>query len=93
MQKLLIILFSIFAAGCTAKYTQTDVSANPNKLDPPQVFTIATPVDGRYVDNVYSDSGDMTATAVRAAFSHHSNQKLEIFASKLAPTKAPLLYL
>lgn len=73
MHKLLIILSAILATGCTAKYTQSDVSTNPGKLDPRRPVMIATPTDGHYVDKVYSGSGSMTATAVRAAFAQHSN--------------------
>lgn len=74
MQKLLIIFTSILATGCTAKYMQNDVSTNQGKLDSRQPVTIATPVDGRYDAKAYSGSGEMTATAVRAAFSRYSNQ-------------------
>lgn len=74
MQKHLLILASLLATGCTAKYTQTDVSTGAGKLDPRHAVVIATPADGRYVEKLYAGSGAMTAAAVRAAFAHHSNQ-------------------
>lgn len=74
MQKILVIAASILASGCTAKYAQTDVSINPGKLDHTAAVTIATPNDGRYESTTYQASGEMTAAAVRNAFSFYSNQ-------------------
>lgn len=74
MQKLAAILTAVLVTGCTAKYTQSDVSTSSNKLDPRQSVIIATPTDGRYAEKLYSGSGEMTANAVRTAFAHYTNQ-------------------
>lgn len=74
MHKLSAILVSILATGCTAKYAQQDVSTNLTKLDRQMPVTIATPLDGRYETTSYPASGDMTAAAVKTAFSHYANQ-------------------
>ena len=73
MQKVLVVVASILATGCTAKYAQTDVSTNPGKLDRQAAVTIATPADGRYEAKTYQASGEMTAAAVRSAFSQYSD--------------------
>lgn len=74
MHKLSIVLISILATGCTAKYAQQDVSVSQEKLDRQMPITIATPADGRYETKPYPASGVMTAAAVKAAFSHYSNR-------------------
>lgn len=74
MQKVLVVVAAILATGCTAKYAQTDVAINPVKLDRQIAVTIATPADGRYESKIYQASGEMTAAAVRNAFSLYSNQ-------------------
>jgi len=74
VHKLSIILVSILATGCTAKYAQQDVFPNPGKLDRQMPVTIAIPVDGRYETTPYPASGDMTAAAVKTAFSYYTNR-------------------
>nr|WP_189664302.1 DUF4823 domain-containing protein [Pseudomonas marvdashtae] len=74
VHKLSIILISLLATGCTAKYAQQDVSTSEAKLDRQLPITIATPADGRYETTSYSASGDMTAAAVKKAFSLYSNR-------------------
>jgi hypothetical protein len=74
VHKLSIILVSILATGCTAKYAQQEVFPNPGKLDRQMPVTIATPVDGRYETTPYPASGDMTAAATKTAFSYYTNR-------------------
>ena len=74
MHKFSIILVSILATGCTAKYAQQDVFSNQAKLDRQMPVTIATPVDGSYETTPYPASGDMTAAAVKTAFSYYTNR-------------------
>ncbi|WP_246883092.1 DUF4823 domain-containing protein [Pseudomonas sp. Tri1] len=73
VHKFSILLVSILATGCTAKYAQQDVFPSQAKLDRQMPVTIATPVDGRYETTVYPASGDMTAAAAKTAFSHYAN--------------------
>lgn len=74
MHKFSVILVSILATGCTAKYAQQDVFSNQAKLDRQMPVTIATPVDGSYETTPYPASGDMTAAAVKTAFSYYTNR-------------------
>jgi hypothetical protein len=70
---LAITLASMSILGCASTYTQKDVSKVASKLLSDKSVAIAVPVDGQYGPTVYSGSGHMTATAVRAAFARHSN--------------------
>lgn len=73
VQKILVVIASILAAGCTAKYAKTDVVINSVKLDREAAVIVATPIDGRYESKIYQGSGVMTAAAVRSAFSQYSH--------------------
>lgn len=74
MKYFLIILSVLFLGSCSATYKQIDVTDQPQmKLDPNGKVLITTPEYGTYGEKKYPSSGHMTAQAVKAAFSRHTN--------------------
>jgi len=74
MKHILSILCVALITGCTASYQQSELTEPTVKLDPSKAVTIATPDDGWYEDKEYKNSGQMTASAVRAEFAKHATQ-------------------
>ena len=73
MKELLIVLIGIFLSGCTASYSQQIVTNASSKLERGQGVFISTPKNGSYGKAEYKNSGKMTASALKAAFSRFSN--------------------
>lgn len=74
MKKLLLIpIFSVtlFATGCVARYEQIVAGMHQSvvKLERNKGVFIATPKNGSYGSIQYPQSGNMTAQAIRSAFS------------------------
>ncbi len=55
-------------SGCTATYQQSPVTEGGLTLLPGKSIAVSTPENGTYDGKAYSQSGQMTAQAVRAAF-------------------------
>jgi len=73
MRKISALLALLLVSGCSAKYMQNNLSAPNSKLSSGKSLIIATPINGRYGNETYQASGEMTANAIRAAFARHSN--------------------
>lgn len=73
MRKISALLAAMLISGCSAKYMQNDLSAPSAKLHLGKSLIIATPENGHYGNDTYKASGEMTASATRAAFARHSN--------------------
>lgn len=73
MHKIFALFTLVLVSGCSAKYMQNDLSVPNSKLSSGKSLIIATPVNGRYGDDTYQASGEMTANAARAAFARYSN--------------------
>ncbi|CAI1494355.1 Uncharacterised protein [Serratia quinivorans] len=77
-----LLLFSsaiLLLTGCSAKYNTNDIQKNTELLIKDTAIVIAIPADGVYETHSYAGSGNGTATAVKAAFSRHSDN-VSIFA-------------
>lgn len=66
-------IFLLLISGCSSTYTHNNFSNSGQNLHAGKSLIIATPSNGRYGDNTYQSSGEMTASAARAEFSKHSN--------------------
>jgi hypothetical protein len=73
MRKISALFALALISGCSAKYMHNDISAPSAKLQSGKSLIIATPTNGRYSDDTYQASGEMTAAATRAAFARYSN--------------------
>lgn len=73
MRKPSALLALLLVSGCSAKYMQHDISAPSAKLKNGKSLIIATPANGRYGNDTYHASGEMTASATRSAFAQYSN--------------------
>ena len=73
---LTICLAALFMTGCTASYHQINVGHidSGTKLEINKSVFISTPKDGFYGNSVQNGSGQMTAQAVKAAFSRFTNK-------------------
>ena len=67
------MLGMMILAGCTAKYKTMDVTTNTERLVKNKQVRIVQPANGTYESQVYSNSGLMTAQAVKTAFAHYAN--------------------
>jgi hypothetical protein len=65
------IMFAL--AGCVSAYHHTDARNAESPLDQEKSVIISVPEDGRYGGDVYRSSGEMTAEAVKSAFSRYSS--------------------
>ena len=63
-----LLLILVMVGSCTATYQQSPVTGTGFKLLPGKPIAISTPENGTYDGKEYSQSGQMTALAVRAAF-------------------------
>jgi hypothetical protein len=68
MRAIALPLFLTILSGCTATYQQSPVTEAGLKLLPGKAIAVSTPENGAYDGKAYSQSGQMTAQAVRAAF-------------------------
>ena len=68
-----ILLFCVFAAGCTSTYQQRPTVSSQASLVAGQRVVIATPLNGSYGAERYTSSGASTASAVQAAFARHTS--------------------
>jgi hypothetical protein len=68
-----LMIFATIISGCTATYKQNTLAEPSAKLVRGKSVVISTPANGFYGSEEYSDSGRMTALAVRAAFAGFSN--------------------
>ncbi len=64
----LAIGWAVLAAGCSSSYSQKNLKEPSAKLMRGKSVVIATPANGRYSNREYTESGQMTALAVRDAF-------------------------
>ncbi len=60
--------WAVLAAGCSSTYSQKNLKEPSAKLERGKSVVIATPANGRYSNQEYTESGQMTAQAVRDAF-------------------------
>lgn len=74
MRKISALFALVLVSGCSAKYMQNDLSVPDSKLLSGKSVIIATPTNGRYGNENYQASGEMTASATRAAFARYSNR-------------------
>jgi hypothetical protein len=63
----------LFLSSCAASYQNRIVQSPLSKLDRAKGVFISTPKNGRYDRTEYKNSGQMTASAVKAAFARFSN--------------------
>ncbi|MCL1040464.1 DUF4823 domain-containing protein [Shewanella marisflavi] len=71
----MILLTSAFLlAGCSSTYQHSALQTPTAKLNPAKGVLIAMPKDGWYGNKEYRNSGQMTANAVRSAFSKYTNK-------------------
>lgn len=74
MKKKVILVFGMMLlVGCSAKYNAAEVTKNTEQLIKNKKVLIAQPENGTYDAKVYSQSGAMTAMAVRTAFSRYTD--------------------
>ena len=71
--KMLWVLITILATGCTASYKHSELKPITASLDGSQGVLISTPPNGWYENTQYRNSGKMTVNAVRAAFSKYAS--------------------
>jgi Domain of unknown function (DUF4823) len=69
---IIAILSMILISGCSSTYETKQLSTIENKLDGNRRVLVSTPKDGRYGSTLYQGSGEMTANAVKIAFSRHA---------------------
>ncbi len=74
MRRYMFVTLSVVLCGCVSTYTKTPVTVAQVKLKLGQTIAIATPINGFYGDETYTESGSETAMAVRAAFAPHSGE-------------------
>lgn len=72
-----VLLLAILLSGCASTYKQTDLAMQTSRLENGKSVLIATPKNGAYGKYNYTKSGQMTALAVNAAFSKHTD-KVEV---------------
>lgn len=73
-QRSSFIQLALFMAGCSATYERSDVVSASSKLNPDRGVLVSTPEDGQYGAARYFGSGNMTAAAVRSAFSKYATR-------------------
>jgi hypothetical protein len=73
LRLLLVTVLTLFAIGCSSTYKHSELQPIETNLDSRKGVLISTPKDGWYGNTQYRDSGRMTASAVRAAFSKHAS--------------------
>lgn len=61
-------------SGCASTYNHSEFQAPNEKLDSSKSVLISIPEDGWYENTQYRNSGQMTANAVRAAFSKNARK-------------------
>ncbi len=69
----LAIGWAVLAAGCSSTYSQRNLKEPSAKLVRGKSVVIATPANGRYSNREYTESGQMTALAVRDAFARFTD--------------------
>lgn len=62
---------TLTASGCVSTYQHTDVKTTGTPLNPEKAVAISVPKNGHYGKTIYRHSGEMTAAAIKAAFSRH----------------------
>lgn len=72
IKKILIFTAIFIVTGCTSTYRYSDLQEPTAKLDSNLGVLISIPEDGWYGSQQYRNSGQMTANAVRAAFSKNA---------------------
>ena len=70
MREIGLLFILAVLGGCTATYQQSPVIDTGATLLPKESIAISTPENGAYDGKEYSQSGQMTAQAVKAAFAH-----------------------
>lgn len=73
MRITILALIATMFAGCSATYKQSNLTEPTGKLLKGKSVVITTPSNGSYGNREYSESGKMTALAVRAAFARFSD--------------------
>lgn len=70
-----IFIFSIIFSltGCVSTYKNNVLIQNKTKLNPALAVLVGTPLNGAYGGDIYQNSGEATAHAVRSAFMRHAN--------------------
>ncbi len=72
--KYLVIISILLTAGCAATYENRDLKPLDAKLNSNLGVLISVPKDGSFGDKQYSNSGRMTANAVRTAFGKYATK-------------------
>ena len=75
MRIIFLIIVVALISGCTSTYKQSNLTEPGTKLLKAGSVVIATPVNGSYETKEYAKSGEMTASAVKAAFAKFTNIK------------------
>lgn len=74
MRIIIILFFAVFISACSSTYEQNILTEPNTKLIKNKSIIISTPQNGFYEHTEYKGSGRATASAIRAAFLHYSNQ-------------------
>ncbi|PKG57021.1 DUF4823 domain-containing protein [Shewanella sp. Choline-02u-19] len=64
----------VFLAGCSSSYKHNEFQSPEVKLDQNFAVLISTPENGWYGETEYKHSGQMTANAIRSAFSKNTRK-------------------
>jgi hypothetical protein len=68
----MVLFAAALLAGCTTTYKETPVAPSGTRLNGSGPVLVSRPDNGTFEGKVYSQSGQMTADAVRSAFARHS---------------------
>jgi len=72
--KFLLVVSMLVTAGCASTYIVNESKPIDTKLDSSLPVLISIPKDGSFGNNNYTNSGRMTANAVKSAFVKHVSQ-------------------
>ena len=70
--RLSFVMIMLVMSGCTSTYKRTDLKTLSSPLKPNESVAISIPANGRYNNELYQNSGEMTAIAIKTAFARHS---------------------
>lgn len=74
MLRVTFVVVAILAGGCVSTFEHRELKSVSVALDSTKGVLISTPKDGWYENKQYRNSGVMTASAIRSAFSRHASR-------------------